>query len=327
MPLSLHPFQSSSKKSQRVLSHYERAYASEFSNNFRSISRSFATKSTYVLTEADRVQDEATYAFLYDISQYAEIAHGLVSVNFIFKNIDELCQPGFPLDGYNALRDDKAILIQSFNGAVANLQAYVALRPHTGQLVVTFSGTSNLTQIWKDLQACKVAYPRDRTALARVHRGFWSMYCGVRPKVLEAIQLGFAQHSSQISSVVVTGHSMGTTMCYLLALDLMADLHSLITVSDYNQQINLPNISLVLAVFGAPRLGNEGFAQFWRNSVQEYRRRFGQDSFREYSLKAFSDGAYINSPFVLTFSPYLTLFSTKRCSCPPTIFDGLSTSD
>ncbi|GJJ15415.1 hypothetical protein Clacol_009692 [Clathrus columnatus] len=291
-----------SKKKNKALSLYERAYASESVTNFRFLSSLFATRSKYILTDEDRIDDDALYTFLSEISQYAELANGFFNPDFVFRNIDELCQPSYPLEGYKALQCDKPVFVSCFKGNVAKVQGYVALRPHSQQLVIAFSGTSNISQAVNDVKAWKITYPqrqgkgkgKGKEKSLGVHSGFWSMYRGIKEKAIKALQLGFSQTSTPISTLVLTGHSMGSTLCYLLALDIMDELcHPRTVATSSNQYGITAGISLILAVFGSPRLGNKSLFRFWIKTLHDFRHRFGQESFREYSIKAYNDGAYV----------------------------------
>ncbi|KAF8531997.1 alpha/beta-hydrolase [Gautieria morchelliformis] len=267
----------------------KRAYASESEENFRWISFLLATKSHQILTSA-HVADDALHAYISDIGEYAEVAHGSISPSFVFKNLDTLSQPGFPLEGYHGLKRDGPRLVTQFTGSVSGVQGYAAFRPHANQLVVAFSGTSSPAQTLKDIQAWRTRYPLDPKH-STVHSGFWSMYQGVRRPAYEALHTGIREHEGAIQEVVLTGHSMGSTMCYLLALDLMA-------VED----VGIPRgLTLTITTFGSPRLGNESFARYWRSSIDKYRSCFGHDSFREYSVKGYNDGAHTLPPCSLGF--------------------------
>jgi Lipase (class 3) len=274
----------------------KRAYASESEENFRWISFLLATKSNQILTSA-HVADDATHAYISDIGEYAEIAHGSISPSFVFKNLDALSQPGFPLEGYHGLKRDDPRLVAQFTGSVSKVQGYAAFRPHAHQLVVAFSGTSSPAQTIRDIQAWRTRYPLDPKH-STVHSGFWTMYQGVRQCAFEALHTGFREHGSAIQEVVLTGHSMGSIMCYLLALDLMAG---------EDKDVGIPRgFTLTTTTFGSPRLGDQGFATYWRSSISKYRSCFGDDSFREYSVKGYNDGVH-NSPLCfVTRDQYFT---------------------
>lgn len=257
----------------------ELAYASEATENFRWISSLLATKSNFILTSAHRVDDE-NHSLISDIGEYAELAHGHVSPSFVFKNLQELCRPDFPLEGYDTLKNDGAHLVKEFTGSVAKVQGYAAFRPRVHQLVVAFSGTSSFAQTLKDLQSWRTPYPLDRRD-STVHCGFWKMYQGVRSHALDALRVGFQEYGCAIQQVVLTGHSMGGAMCYFLALDLMTEIKAVDV---------LRGIALNITIFGSPRVGNKGLANYWQTSIDRYRSRFGEEKFREYSVKGYNDG-------------------------------------
>ena len=51
-----------------------------------------------------------------------------------------------------------------------------------------------------------------------------------------------------------------------------------------------PGTRVKVVTFGSPRIGDRTFASFWKGLVEEYRFTYGQDSFQEYSLRAYNDG-------------------------------------
>ena len=54
--------------------------------------------------------------------------------------------------------------------------------------------------------------------------------------------------------------------------------------------ILLPGTRIKVVTFGSPRIGDGAFASFWKDLVEEYRSHHGQDSFQEYSVRAYNDG-------------------------------------
>lgn len=257
----------------------KRAHASEKEENFRWIYFLLATKSDQILT-SDHLADATIHLHISDIGQYAEIAHGSISPSFVFRNLEVLCRPGFPLECYEALKNDGSQFVKQFTGNVADVQGYVAFRPLVRQLVVAFSGTSTFSQTLRDIQVWQTPYPSKENR-STVHSGFWKMYQGVRPHALEAMRAGFQEYGSAVDEIVLTGHSMGCTMCYFLALDLMEE----------GEDTNVPRgITLNITTFGSPRLGNNGLSEYWRTSLDKYRDRFGSHSVREYSMKGYNDG-------------------------------------
>ncbi|GLB42277.1 putative lipase (class 3) [Lyophyllum shimeji] len=250
-----------------------RMYASEKLMNFRWTSKILATRSSYLLTDKDRASP-AVELELGVLGQFAEAAYSVVPLDFLFKNVATLLQPDFPLEGYDALHD--AALVSSVEGRTGHLPAYVAYRRSTKQLIVATSGTSTVELALHDLRALKHRHPSRR---GHVHSGFWSLYQGIKPKILDAIKKGLQEH--HVEELVITGHSMGGSISYLLCMDLLAD--------DSNTPLPA-GLGLKLAVFGAPRTGDASLAEYWCELVSAYRKLHGLDKMTEYSVKAYNDG-------------------------------------
>jgi hypothetical protein len=121
--------------------------------------------------------------------QFAEVAYCgriiNVELRLLFDNIDTLLRPDFLLEGYTAIRG--AVLVSHFKGSIADLPAYVVYRPSTKQLIVGISGTTSMKHAYHDLRATKARHPSGR---GLVHSGFWSLYQGIKPTVLDAIATG-----------------------------------------------------------------------------------------------------------------------------------------
>ncbi|KAL0579010.1 NineTeen Complex (NTC) component [Marasmius crinis-equi] len=257
-------------------------YASEKLMNFRWISKTLASCSPRVLTGADEaplhLQTE-----LAEIGQFTELAYSTIPVAFVFEHLPSLVQDDFPFEGYDALQG--AMLLADFHGNVANLHGFVAYRRQPKQLIVSIAGTSNTTQSLYDLWATRHRHPSGK---GEVHHGFWSLYKGIRSYILDGIRKGFEEQD--IAEMVVTGHSMGGALSYLLLLDLL-------TPND----IISPDLRVTLAAFGSPRVGDPSLVKHWQDLCQEYRNRNGDDSFREYSVKAYNDGVPSLPPLKLGY--------------------------
>ncbi|KAF8148495.1 Alpha/Beta hydrolase protein [Pholiota molesta] len=234
-----------------------RMYASEKLFNFRWISKIVATYSPYVLTDADLVP-ENIYQELAELGQFAELAYSA---------------PGFPLEGFNAVSG--VILVDEFRGSRAGLPVYIAYLPDTNQLIISISGTSSAKHIFHDLNSLKFRHPSGEGA---VHSGFWALTEGISSRALASIQRGIAEHSPR--EVVLTGHSMGGSVAYLLCAELLAE----------KNQVLSPEQKLKIAVFGCPRTGDAKFVNYFRGLVASFRKRRGDEAFQEYSTKAYNDG-------------------------------------
>ncbi|KIK68718.1 hypothetical protein GYMLUDRAFT_153740 [Collybiopsis luxurians FD-317 M1] len=253
-------------------------YAAEKLMNFRWVAKVLATHSSYTLTPKD-LADEKLFSELAEIGQFTELAYtNVVPVDFLFKNQSSLLKADFPLEGYNAL--EGSVLVSEFFGKVAHLHGYVAYRPNTKQLVISTSGTSTAPQAIQDLRTLPHRH-KSRRGLA--HSGFWQLYKGIRPFILDGLRKGIEQYRSDgaIEELIVTGHSMGGAVSYLLLLD------QLLVPNDI-----LPaNLRIKLVAFGAPRPGDAHLADYYRELVDEYRKKNGGDSaFSEYLVKAYNDG-------------------------------------
>ncbi|KAG5634763.1 hypothetical protein H0H81_000857, partial [Sphagnurus paluster] len=216
--------------------------------------------------------------------QFAEVAYSTVPVEFLLRNLTTLLEPNFPLEGYHALQD--VTLVSAFKGTVGNLPGYLVYRPLLKQLVVATSGTSSVKLALHDLRALKHRHPSER---GNVHSGFWDLYQGVKPAIFAAVRKGFAEYD--VTEIVITGHSMGGSISYLLCLDLLSGDGGL-----------LPSgVALKLAVFGSPRTGDASLVEYWRELVAAYQKSHGLDTFKEYSVKAYNDGVPALPPLQLGY--------------------------
>lgn len=197
-------------------------------------------------------------------------------VDFLLNNLATLRKPDFPLEGYDAL--DGSVLVSEFFGRVAHLHGYVAYRGEKKQLVVAISGTSTAIQAVQDI---RTLWHRHKSGRGIVHSGFWKLYKGIRPFIMEGIRRGLKQ---DVAELVLTGHSMGGAVCYLLLLDLL--------VSNDLMPARLP---IKVAIFGAPRPGDAKLSKYYQEMVAEYRKKNGDAAFSEYLVKAYNDGSVLSS--------------------------------
>lgn len=249
-------------------------YSREKLMNFRWISRVCATKSPVPLLPEDMVHCDL-HLELGALGQFAEVAYGLIEPGYVFSHLDALTAPDFPLEGYDALPG--TTLVAHLRGSVADLQGYVAYRHNRRQLVAAFSGTRSAAQAYNDTLFLKRAYPRQTRC--EVHLGFWNLYKGVVDQAMEAIIKAFELHPD-VEELVVTGHSMGAAMAYLLALDMLRE----------DPLLDLRGVAIKVAVFGCPRVGDAALVEYWQERVGAYRKLYGIDAVLEYSVKAYMDG-------------------------------------
>ncbi|KAF5310571.1 hypothetical protein D9619_008193 [Psilocybe cf. subviscida] len=256
-----------------------RMYAAEKEENFRWISKIVATYSPYTLTDVDLISSEL-YQELAEIGQFAEIAYTTLPIQFLIDNHTPLSQPDFPLENYTALIN--TVPVESLRGNVADLPAYIAHRPSTSQLIVAIAGTSSIKHVLQDLRFFKVSHPSGK---GFVHSGFWAMYQGLKDQLLPAVEKAITDHSP--TEVVLTGHSMGGSIAYLLCMDLLLS----------------TDLNLKIAVFGAPRTGDAALVDYYRDLVASFRKTH---SFKDYSVKGWNDGVPALPPARMGFRHFCT---------------------
>jgi len=178
------------------------------------------------------------------------------------------------LESYDALGD--AVLVDSFHGPLTDICVFIAYRPSLGQLVVAVSGTSTAKQALQDLRIFRCPHPSGR---GTVHRGFWTIYKDIKAQTITAIQKGVANYS--VREIVLTGHSMGGSVAYLLCLDLF---------TDHLKWLKDLNISIKVVTFGTPRTGDAALVDYFQELSLSYKKVQGQDAFEEYYVKGYNDG-------------------------------------
>lgn len=101
-------------------------------------------------------------------------------------------------------------------------------------------------------------YEGESTSGAKMHRGFVTAYFSVRDRLHEYVS------RYPVAKVIATGHSLGGALATLCAVDLQYNFSPKITIESYT--------------FGAPRVGNSGFAEsFNRRVPNSYRIVNGMD--------------------------------------------------
>jgi predicted lipase len=232
------------------------------------------------------IQDE-----LAQIGQYTIIVCSILPFEYVFRNLEKMRQKDFPLEGYESLPE--SVLVSSFRGSVADVSGFLVHLPSKNQLLLSFAGTTNLHQALYDIRASHHPYPARKGCT--VHTGFWLLYQSVSTPALNAIRNALAELDAQ--ELVVTGHSMGGALAYLLAMEIMTSVHALPT-----------GMAIKIVVFGAPRIGNSHLQQYFCDVVHDFKTKNGDASVKVYSVKAYNDG---NEPHS---SLQTRLMSPFRCS-------------
>ena len=131
-----------------------------------------------------------------------------------------------------------------------NVAAYVASLSSESALV-SFRGTepSSLKDWIDDLDYAKMA-PYPGCDGCEVHSGFYESYQALRSQILDGLN-----SLSGLSTVAITGHSLGAAMAALCAKDL----------AEAGFDI------AVVYTFGQPRVGNPAYGEAYAGAVSEYR--------------------------------------------------------
>ena len=194
-----------------------------------------------------------------------------------------LNRPGYPLEHYDAIGDCE--LIDSVRGTVSGLPALLLYRPRERQLVVSISGTASLRQALHDLRVTKTAHPSGHGA---AHSGFWALYCGIKGQLM--VQIRHEIEKRHPAALILTGHSMGGSLAYLLLLDLLSEELS-------RDQSKLSALKIYIAVMAAPRTGDEKLVDYFQSLLLQFREKFklAPNFLTEYSIQGYSDGMLFSS--------------------------------
>jgi hypothetical protein len=112
---------------------------------------------------------------------------------------------------------------------------------NNGDHVLVFEGSQDEKDLLIDLKFVKLV-PYKQHPTAKVHSGFWNAYTSIREEIHTLIS------SKDITSLFVTGHSLGGALATLASLDII-------------EERLLANISMVS--IGAPRVGNPEYASIY----------------------------------------------------------------
>ncbi|KAH8103960.1 Alpha/Beta hydrolase protein [Cristinia sonorae] len=280
----------------------KKMYALEKEVNFRWASKVFGTYGKRELTHHDYVPLEASHK-IDETGQFAELIYSSIPLSLLAEHFNELERSSDQLARYSALRH--AEIVATYRGTVASLPAAIFFRRDTKHLVVAISGTSSALQAAHDARILKVSMPSP--GRGSVHAGFWALYRGLKDMLLQGIREGIERY--QPSEVVVTGHSMGGSVAYLLCLDLLLA---------ENASMFSNNVALSVVVFGAPRTGNAKLVEYFHSLVKSFRE---EHTFTEYSIKGYNDGVPTFPPVALGYrhfckEPFYTAYG-KLYRIPP----------
>ncbi|KAJ1861403.1 hypothetical protein LPJ73_001026 [Coemansia sp. RSA 2703] len=127
-------------------------------------------------------------------------------------------------------------------------RGYIAVLKDRREITVAFRGTTHIMDALSDVQLLQSPWPADRRSGSRVHTGFLLAYLSARSHVLDALERISADPRYAEYSLCFVGHSLGGAQATLAYVDYMAQAEK--------YQFASPS----LVTFGAPRVGNAGFA-------------------------------------------------------------------
>lgn len=281
-------FKWASSQKLKLTDEQRQMYAAERWSQFRFLSRIFSTRSLHTLTRAERIP-ASLQTLLSDVGQFAEVVFWIQP--FIWKNLEQLMQPGYPLSGYDALRGSE--LVGLFYGKMYQ-HGSIAYRPTERQAVVVFGGSSGYRQGFLDADARLVKYPigssttlsRSKGIVVKVHAGFWRVYRGQRAFAFKALRACYK--TKIVQELIITGHSLGAAQSYLFALDILQILLGHIP-NTYDLDLQ-PGTAIKILAFGSPRVGNKSLAKLFRELILEYRTKYGEEALVEYCVRNYADG-------------------------------------
>ena len=120
--------------------------------------------------------------------------------------------------------------------------------------MVSFRGTmdSSIKNWIVDFLFPKTTIWKGKNESIAVHSGFYDAYSRVADQVRSNVSALVAAYPTY--SIGVTGHSLGAALATLAAVDLV-------------EESIVPRSKMTVYHFGSPRVGNDGFASFYKDLV------------------------------------------------------------
>lgn len=303
-----------------------RAAHFEREENFRWLSSLLAATSPLPLTE--RVA-ALTQQSIYALAEFAEISHGSLDPCWMLaeENRRHMGRPTLPLEQYPTLSGvvngelEPIQMVEKFYGTRGDLQGYCALRmsPRTPsievaeshrpdglatnrpQIILAFSGTSNARLALYDVMVAPLGYKTSFSHPSkyswRVHDGFQRVYRGIRSpafmalkRAITAMEANLANQNNQEWDLVITAHSLGGAVSYLVLLDL---LQKAFAPDGLEPEVPLlpQKTNVTIATFGAPRVANPALVNHYRELIETWRqRRDSASSLTEWPIIGHMDG-------------------------------------
>ncbi|MGD7054464.1 lipase family protein [Sutcliffiella horikoshii] len=145
-------------------------------------------------------------------------------------------------EGFNLVKEFKGVSFHS-------LEWFGFILESEDAIIVSFRGTQTDPDWISDAEIFQQPFPYcDSGNQLLVHGGFLSVYESMREELLTCFQ----QELSASKTLFITGHSLGGALAALFSLDCA---------------VNTNFSSLYMYSFGAPRVGNEAFANLYNEYV------------------------------------------------------------
>eukprot|EP00698_Gefionella_okellyi_P000508 TRINITY_DN10461_c0_g1_i1.p1 TRINITY_DN10461_c0_g1~~TRINITY_DN10461_c0_g1_i1.p1 ORF type:complete len:312 (-),score=35.77 TRINITY_DN10461_c0_g1_i1:65-1000(-) len=160
---------------------------------------------------------------------------------------------------------------QNFAIVVADPQA-----PTGPQIVVAIRGTTTWRNWVEDVEAWHDKVDFLNITDVSVHAGFYNGWMNLRVGIHAAVAKGFSQYPN--ARLQVVGHSLGGSLGEIFAVDFA--ISKVIGTSSVQELQHIAHSSRVMPIyrdvylynFGAPRVGNQGWAVLAQSSIYSYYR-------------------------------------------------------
>eukprot|EP00300_Choanocystis_sp_HF-7_P015995 c19258_g1_i1.p2 GENE.c19258_g1_i1~~c19258_g1_i1.p2 ORF type:complete len:312 (+),score=71.52 c19258_g1_i1:31-936(+) len=144
------------------------------------------------------------------------------------------------------------VLTSYFLDEETSTNAYVGYHAGLQAIILSFEGSANTTNWITNIQFLRVDYDFPGAPPGvKVHRGFYNAYKKIGIDVEQDV--GALVDQFPTYHVYVTGHSLGGALANFGAIDV---------------SLNRPHVPVNLYTFGAPRIGNEAYAQWFDSQIE-----------------------------------------------------------
>ncbi|KAF9048791.1 alpha/beta-hydrolase [Panaeolus papilionaceus] len=140
------------------------------------------------------------------------------------------------------LRPNGNRLVLHISNAVTDIYGFIARDDHKKELIIALRGSASLTDVLLDSQVLLVPFLAPGV---RVHSGFLVAWDSIALQVSTIVRTQLASHPDY--EVVTVGHSLGGSLATLAAVALKSNF----------MELNVRTYS-----YGAPRTGNQKFAEY-----------------------------------------------------------------